>query len=114
MRTAAGSIACDANVERGFQDPLQLQRQVQLPPPAFVELGRAIALPDKAVTHFLTRGAILDQNEIPGLHETDRSRVVGGGQDALESFTRNWSRFELPAYVTSKRDSLIDRCAFFI
>src|SRR5215831_5776188 len=108
MRAAAGAITGNADIESRFEDAFEFQRQIELASSSLVESGRAVALLDETVQHLFARVSILDQDEIPRLHESDGSRVMRGRQDALQRFHWNRSRLELPPYFPPRHNRLVD------
>ena len=88
MRAAASAITCNAQVQCGFQNAFQLERQEQFSTRTLVEIGAAIAL-RKAQAALRSRGFALEVpasgtgvGDRPGtsaMDESTRSRAILDG-----------------------------------
>jgi hypothetical protein len=58
--------------------------------------------------NLLPHRGIADDDEIPGLHESDRGRVVGRAQDAGKDLVGNRIGQELASHISPGGDTLVD------
>ncbi len=89
------AVAADADAERRLADPLDLE--VEVLARTLVEvprLGQPLARGERL--HRGLRAFVADHDEPPGLHQSDRRRLVGGLQHSRQHLRRDRLRAEAP------------------
>lgn len=108
VRPAAPAGARDAEAERRLLDPFELQAPIELPPRAPVPLGRFRVGSREERLDGGTRLRATDDDEIPGLHEADGSRVVGRVEHPPQDGIRDRRREEVPSDIPALEDGAVD------
>jgi len=104
-------VAGDADVERAFADAFQLELAVERLPFRLDGRQFLLARGQEKVAHLCPTRRVADHDEIPGLHETDRRRVMGGEQKPGQHLVVDDLRCEMAAYVTPREHGAINRLA---
>ncbi len=110
---AARRIAGHADAERRPQDAFELQRTVFVAALPVEHLCRLAVCAVEGLPHLLPDGLVAHQNEIPGLHEADRWRVVSCLQQSPHNVVGQGIGQKLIAHVAPGHDRPVDRIAFF-
>lgn len=114
VRPAALAGARDAETERRFLDPFELQAAIELPPRAPVPLSRFRVGSREERLDGGTRLRATDHDEIPRLHEADGSRVVRRVEYTPENRVRDGRRQEVSSDVPALEDGAVDRGALLV
>src|SRR5438552_2810870 len=93
MRPTPSTIAGDAKIQRRFQNTFEFEREKQVPASIIIKMS----------------GAVLDDDEIPRLHESDGAGVMRRRQDAYENVMRDRIRLELASYIAPQPDCFVNR-----
>src|SRR5712692_2743558 len=89
MRTTPHAIARDAQVERAFQNPFELHSAVQRGTLARVVRGSPSVLTHEHALDGPTDVRVVDDDEIPRLHETYRGGMMRCGKHTGEDSLRD-------------------------
>ena len=114
MSTSPLARARDTDRHRGLLNSLQLQTPVEILSGALIpSAGLFIGLAEELL-HRKPGGLVPYHNKVPGLHEANRSGVVGGGEESGENLVRNPGRKEVPAHIPSLEDDAVDCSSFLL
>ena len=94
-------------------NPFKLQTAIHIGFSFPILQGSRIIGLHKKVFHSVFGVRILNDQKIPWLHITDRTRMMGGQQDAAKRVFRNLIGKEIFANVSSFKNSTIDGLPFF-
>src|SRR5260370_560514 len=114
MRATGRTITSNTQVQCRFKNSFELERQKQLSAPILIKLRATIALLYKTLENSLAYGLIVEQDEIPRLHESDGTGVMSRRQNPNKDIMRYRTRFELPPDVTPQCDGFVNRCPLLI
>src|SRR6202048_3163994 len=104
----AAAIAGDADPDRRLDDSLQLEPAVGFLLLVLEHPGSFQVCGLKRIPHPLLDGAVPDDDEVPGLHETDRRCMVSRSKKARQHLIWNRIGEKLPAHVAAVEDAFVD------
>lgn len=106
--SAAPPAACDAQIDRCFFYPFQLQPSIERPSGTCILAGCSSVGIQKQVFDCALRRTIADDHKIPRLHESHRTRLMRRRQHPYQHVIRNRIGQEISAYITAREYHPID------
>jgi len=103
------AVAGDADVEGAFADAFELELAVERLPFLFDFRQFQFARGQEQFTHISPSRGVADDDEIPGLHEADRWRVMGGKQKPRQHLVIERVGQEMAAHVAPREHGTVDR-----
>src|SRR5215470_8778140 len=113
MGAAARAVTGNAEIKWALQDSFELQGTVQLGPLALIIGGGTLILTSEHLLDRVPKHWVVDEDEVPGLHEANRGGCVGGREQPGEHLPGDWVGLELRPHVPPFVDCAVQPALLF-